>query len=203
MPVDPDQLVTLTADIVAAHVANNSVATTDLPGLIRQTYDALASLGAPPVAAPEPEHQPAVTARKSLADPDRIVSMIDGKPYSSLKRHIGSHGLTPDQYRARYKLPASYPMVAPGYSAKRKALSLQLGLGRKKAAAPADAEPKPATMPSDDGPEPKRRGRKPKAIGAAAGGEQKARKPRQSKTVGTGQPNDAANTSPSDGAAEG
>ena len=81
------------------------------------------------------EHMPAVSARKSLADPDRIISMLDGKPYASLKRHLASHGLTPAEYRERFKLKSDYPMVAPGYSERRRSHAKQIGLGRKAATA--------------------------------------------------------------------
>jgi predicted transcriptional regulator len=76
-------------------------------------------------------YEPAVTVRKSLASKDHIISLIDGKPYSTLKRHLGSHGLTPDQYRERYGLKADYPMVAPAYAEKRRALAKKIGLGVK------------------------------------------------------------------------
>jgi predicted transcriptional regulator len=81
------------------------------------------------------KHMPAVSARKSLADPDRIISMIDGKPYASLKRHLASHGLTPAEYRERFNLKSDYPMVAPGYSERRRSHAKQIGLGRKAATA--------------------------------------------------------------------
>lgn len=151
-----DLLTTLTVDIVSAFVANNKVRTEELPGLIASAHATLAALGGKTAAADtvEPEHVPAVTARKSLANRDHIVSMIDGKPYRSLKRHLGAHGLTPDEYRARYKLPATYPMVAPGYSEARRAVAKKLGLGRKprgEIAADAAAQPGPGapddTMP--------------------------------------------------------
>ncbi|GAA3276644.1 MucR family transcriptional regulator [Sphingomonas yabuuchiae] len=77
------------------------------------------------------DHAPAVTVRKSLASPDRIISMIDGKPYRTLRRHLSTHGLTPDEYRARYKLKPDYPMVAPAYSEARRAMAKKIGLGRK------------------------------------------------------------------------
>jgi predicted transcriptional regulator len=99
---------------------------------------------------PATEYQPAVTVRKSLASPDHIISMIDGKPYRSLKRHLGRHGLTPDQYRQRYGLKADYPMVAPAYSEQRRAMAHKIGLGAKarqarlQQAPAADASPKPA-----------------------------------------------------------
>nr|WP_308462231.1 MucR family transcriptional regulator [Sphingomonas citri] len=85
------------------------------------------------------EHTPAVSVRKSLANRDRIISMIDGAPYASLKRHLTSHGLTPAEYRARFGLKPDYPMVAPGYSEGHRALAKQLGLGRKAVAAVEEA----------------------------------------------------------------
>lgn len=128
MPVNED-LLGLVADIVSAHVSNNSVSTADVPGLIRSTYDAMASLGEQ--AAPEPAENPgsAVTMRKSLANPNHILSMIDGKPYTMLKRHLAQNNLTPDEYRARYDLPADYPMTAKAYSERRRALAHSFGLG--------------------------------------------------------------------------
>ncbi|EJU12123.1 MucR-family transcriptional regulator [Sphingomonas sp. LH128] len=144
-----DLLTTLTVDIVSAFVSNNAVRSDDVAGLIASTHAALAALGGADAAsvAAEPEHVPAVTVRKSLADRDRIVSMIDGKPYRSLKRHLGAHGLTPDEYRARYKLPASYPMVAPGYSEARSAVAKKLGLGRKPRAVTPSKAVGPARKP--------------------------------------------------------
>jgi predicted transcriptional regulator len=85
------------------------------------------------------QHAPAVSVRKSLADPDRIISMIDGKPYASLKRHLASHGLTPAEYRERFNLKADYPIVAPGYSERRRSHAKEIGLGRKAASAVEDA----------------------------------------------------------------
>lgn len=92
------------------------------------------------------EHVRAVTARKSLASPDRIISMIDGKPYRTLRRHLSTHGLTPDEYRARYKLKPEYPMVAPTYSEARREMAKKIGLGRKKAA-PAELPENPSEPP--------------------------------------------------------
>ncbi len=131
-------LTELTVDLMAAFVSNNSVGSRDLPELIASTHAALAALNdqkaepaAEPQAEPKPEYPPAVTARKSLGKREHILSMIDGKPYKTLKRHLSRHGLTPDQYRARYKLPADYPMVAPAYSEARREVAKRLGLGRK------------------------------------------------------------------------
>ena len=133
-------LTELTVDLLAAFVSNNTVGSRDLPELIATTHAALAALDgggktdAPepePAAAAEPEYPPAVTIRKSLGKREQILSMIDGKPYKTLKRHLSRHGLTPAQYRERYKLPADYPMVAPAYSEERRAVAKRLGLGRK------------------------------------------------------------------------
>ena len=102
-------------------------------------------------------HEPAVTARKSLANPNHILSLIDGKPYKTLTRHLSTHGLTPETYRERYGLKADYPMVALAYSEHRRKLAKEIGLGRKlgetraKAAAPAavaNVSPQPATKPA-------------------------------------------------------
>ncbi|RYE95881.1 MAG: transcriptional regulator, partial [Oxalobacteraceae bacterium] len=90
---------------------------------------------------------PAVTARKSLASPDHIISMIDGKPYKTLRRHLATNGMTPVEYRERYGLKADYPMVAPTYSEARRTMAKSIGLGRKPGqtnAAKADAKPTPA-----------------------------------------------------------
>lgn len=126
------ELITLTADIVASFVENNSVSVGDLPGLITATHGALAGLGEAAEAVPaEPVFVAAVTVRKSLASPDALISMIDGKPYKMLKRHLSGNGLTPDEYRARYNLPRDYPMTAPSYTQTRRDLAVKIGLGRK------------------------------------------------------------------------
>ena len=132
---EPDILIALTADIAASFVTNNRVAISDIGGMIASVHGALASLGRPPAPAAT-EFVPAVTLRKSLADPSRIISMIDGKPYAVLKRHLTTQGLTPAEYRTRYNLPADYPMAAPAYSEMRKAMAVKIGLGRKKAGRP-------------------------------------------------------------------
>ena len=125
-----EMLITLTSDIVAAHVANNSVSVDDLPVLISNVYGALAGLGSiAPVVETLPE--PAVSIRSSVK-PDHIVCLEDGKKLKMLKRHLMTHyNLTPDQYRARWNLPADYPMVAPNYAEKRRELAKKIGLGRK------------------------------------------------------------------------
>ena len=129
-------LTELTVDLLAAFVSNNTVGAKDLPELIASTHAALASLdgrdGEPEAsAAVEEEFAPAVSIRKSLGKREHILSMIDGKPYKTLKRHLSTHGMTPAEYRTRYKLPADYPMVAPAYSEARRETAKRLGLGRK------------------------------------------------------------------------
>ena len=129
-------LTELTVDLLAAFVSNNTVGAKDLPELISTTHAALAALDGPgggeaPAPAPAEDFQPAVSIRKSLGKREHILSMIDGKPYKTLKRHLSRHGLTPAQYRERYKLPADYPMVAPAYSEARREVAKRLGLGRK------------------------------------------------------------------------
>lgn len=135
MANDPsNDLTALTVDLLSAFVANNNVRSDDLPALIASTHAALAGLNIKSelqVAEVAPDYSPAVTARKSLASREYIVSMIDGKSYKTLKRHLSGHGLTPDQYRERYALPASYPIVAPAYSEARRDTAKRLGLGRK------------------------------------------------------------------------
>ena len=157
----PD-ITTLTVQLLSAFVSNNSVTSEGLPELIRTTRIALTEDPAAESAdAQAATYTPAVSVRKSLSSPDHILSMIDGKPYKTLKRHLATNGLSPDEYRQRYNLPKSYPLVAPSYSEARRAVATRLGLGRKpavangvKAAAPqqADAGAKAA----------------PKAAGAAA-----------------------------------
>lgn len=142
-----ETLITLTSDIVAAHVSNNNVPLEDLPSLITNVYGALSGLGGPePVQEEKPE--PAVSVRASVK-PDYIVCLEDGKKLKMLKRHLMTHyNMTPDEYRQRWNLPADYPMVAPNYAEKRRELAKKIGLGRKpnvrrgrkaKAAAPATA----------------------------------------------------------------
>jgi len=125
-----ETLITLTSDIVAAHVSNNSVPLDDLPTLISNVYNALSSLGEVVVPV-EVLPEPAVSIRASVK-PDHIVCLEDGKKLKMLKRHLMTHyNLTPDQYRARWGLPADYPMVAPTYAEKRRELAKSIGLGRK------------------------------------------------------------------------
>ncbi len=122
-------LITHTADIVTSYVANNSLGVGDVSSLIRDVYDALAGLDAYAVAPARPE--PAVSIRSSV-EQDHLVCLEDGKKFKTIKGHLRiAHGLTPDEYRARWGLSADYPIVAPDYSDKRSDLAKQSGLGRK------------------------------------------------------------------------
>jgi len=124
-----EMLVTLTADIVAAHVGNNSVAISDLGLLIANVHAALSHLGEKPVVEEKPV--PAVSIRASVK-PDYIVCLQDGKKLKMLRRHLMTHyEMTPDDYRTKWGLPADYPMVAPNYAEKRRALAKEIGLGTK------------------------------------------------------------------------
>lgn len=124
-----NQLLTLTADIVAAHVSNNTVAVNDLPQLIANVHGALGQLD--PAAKVEDKPVPKVAIRSSVK-PDYIVCLDDGKKLKMLKRHLMTHyGMTPDEYRAKWGLPADYPMVAPNYAEQRRHLAHSIGLGKK------------------------------------------------------------------------
>lgn len=131
----PD-ITTLTVQLLSAFVSNNSVPSETLADLIRTTRAALTDDLSPNAGdAQAATYTPAVSVRKSLSSPEHILSMIDGKPYKTLKRHLATHGLSPDDYRQRYNLPKSYPLVAPSYSEARRAVATRLGLGRKPAPA--------------------------------------------------------------------
>lgn len=125
-------LIDITADIVAAYVSKNSISSHELPNLIAQIHNTLVSLGTvTAVAEPAARQEPAVNPKKSVAD-EHITCLEDGKKFKSLKRHLMTHhGLSPEDYRAKWNLPADYPMVAPGYSKARSALAKEMGLGRK------------------------------------------------------------------------
>lgn len=158
--LDNSSLAELTADIVSAYVSKNAVRSNDLPVLISEVHAALAGLRSEPKAAePVEAPKPAVPIKKSIT-PDYLISLENGQKFRSLKRHLmTSYGMTPDDYRTKWGLPADYPMVAPNYAAQRSELAKSLGLGRKagdEVEAPAEPTPEPAAAP-------KKRGRKPKA----------------------------------------
>lgn len=125
-----ETLVTLTADIVSAHVSNNSVAVSDLPLLIQNVHGALNGLGG--ASAQQPKQEPAVSIRSSVK-PDYIVCLEDGKKLKMLKRHLMTHyNMTPDEYRQKWGLSPDYPMVAPNYAEQRRTLAKKIGLGTKR-----------------------------------------------------------------------
>ena len=125
---------------------NNRINADEVPAFLRTMHETLHQLnggGSAPAASEDtPEHVPAVSARKSLASKDHIISMIDGRPYKTLRRHLSTHGLTPDEYRARYNLRADYPMVAETYSQTRRDMAKKIGLGSKGRAAKGSGKPR-------------------------------------------------------------
>ena len=124
-----DLVLNLTAEVVAAHVAKNTVSAEDLPKLIQNVHRALANAGQAATAAPQAE--PAVPIKRSLLA-DHLVCLECGKSFSILKRHLATdHQLTPEQYRQKWQLPSSYPVVAPDYAKVRSSLAKKLGLGRR------------------------------------------------------------------------
>lgn len=150
---DKIDVVNLATGLTVAWLSNSNTraGADEVLAFMRSMHDAVRSLspdGASPEApAEEQTYKPAVTPRKSLSNPDFIISLIDGKPYKALRRHLTTNGLTPDQYRERYSLKADYPMVAPTYSEARRAMAHRIGLGSKgrqaKAVQPAKAASKP------------------------------------------------------------
>ena len=153
-------LSTLTADIVSAYVSNNKVQTSELAAVISQVHQALGSVGQP-VAPVQPETpKPTAAEIRKSRTPEFLTSFVDGRKYKSLKRHLTTNGMTPDEYRTRFGLPKDYPMVAESYSAQRSALAKTLGLGRKAAA----LEPEPAPAPAPAA----KKGGRPKKTAVAA-----------------------------------
>ena len=125
-----NELLTMTANVVAAYVSNNTVTEGDLSKVIRGVYDTLASVGSPGETVKE-RPAPAVPIKKSVT-PDYVICLEDGKKLKMLKRHLKtSYDLTPDEYRVRWGLPADYPMVAPNYAKQRSRLARKIGLGTK------------------------------------------------------------------------
>jgi len=125
-----NELLALTANIVSAHVSNNTVADGELPNIIREVYDSLANVGTEIEVEPE-RPTPAVPTKKSIA-PEHIVCLEDGKKLKMLKRHLKTaYDMTPEEYRERWGLQADYPMVAPNYARQRSNLAKKIGLGTK------------------------------------------------------------------------
>lgn len=127
---DKEFLAELTADVVASYVKNNQVSVAQLPDLIKQVHQTFASLGQSQGDVEKQNLSPMVSIEDSVSD-EHLVCLEDGLEFRSLKRHLkASHGMTPEQYREKWDLPANYPMVAQNYSLKRSKLAKQSGLGR-------------------------------------------------------------------------
>ena len=125
----PDALA-MTGEIVSAFVSNNSLPLAELPTLIQSVHTGLVKIISGASTPPEPEATaPAVSVRKSIT-PDYLICLDDGRKFKSLRRHLGALGMTPEQYRAKWNLPADYPMVAPNYAAQRSELAKKIGLGQ-------------------------------------------------------------------------
>ncbi len=154
--------VELATELTIAWLSNpNTRASSDeVPGFLQKMHEAVNQLSATGTAVstdePSGDYSPAVSVRKSLASKDHIISMIDGKPYKTLRRHLAGHGLTPADYRQRYGLKPDYPMVAESYSEARRAMAKKIGLGRKPG----------MTRKGAEGAEPAKRGRKPATASA-------------------------------------
>jgi len=129
---EKDELVELTAEIVSAYVANNTVVATDLPALISNVFDALKKASASGMQPAKEELRPAVPIKKSVTA-EYIICLEDGKKFKSLKRHLRTHyDLSPEEYREKWGLPHDYPMVAPNYAAARSDLAKRMGLGQRR-----------------------------------------------------------------------
>ena len=129
---DPTVLVEITSEVVSAYMAQNHVPPAEIPALIASVHATFAGLNKPSATDPEPEKPtPAVPVKKSVTD-EHLISLEDGKRYRSLKRHLAVRGLTPAEYRAKWGLPADYPMVAPAYARQRSELAKGMGLGQQR-----------------------------------------------------------------------
>jgi predicted transcriptional regulator len=132
MPYKKTDLVTIVSDLVAAYVGNNSVRPTDVPDLIMRVHEAVTRIDQGEIIEPIQPPIPAVPPRKSVTS-TYIVCLEDGRKFKSLRRHLKArYGMTPDEYRAKWGLPADYPMVAPDYAQARSKLAKEIGLGRKR-----------------------------------------------------------------------
>lgn len=129
--VNQESLINLTADIASAHVSNNTVAIRDVAPMIESIFCALQGLGSPADDISPEKPMRAVSLRASIT-PSHLVSMIDGKPYKMLKKHLTMHGYTPESYREAFHLPRDYPMVAAEYAEMRSAIAKNIGLGHKR-----------------------------------------------------------------------
>jgi predicted transcriptional regulator len=124
------ELIGVTASLVAAYVGGNSIAATDVPGLIRSVHTALAGIGEDAAPSEVADTTPAVPVKRSIT-PDYLICLEDGRKFKSLKRHLRSkYDMSPEQYRAKWGLAKDYPMVAPNYAKARSQLAKQMGLGQ-------------------------------------------------------------------------
>ncbi|RYY17634.1 MAG: MucR family transcriptional regulator [Alphaproteobacteria bacterium] len=142
-----DNTLEMTADLVAAYVSNNNVPMSELPALIAKVHAALDGLGNSVAAEPVGPEKPTPAQIKKSITPDALISFEDGKPYKTMRRHLTMRGLTPEAYRAKYGLPADYPMTSAAYSAQRSALAHSLGLGQKRRKAAPEVEEAPEATP--------------------------------------------------------
>jgi len=145
---DHNNTLELATDLTIAWLSNpNTRASADeVADILLKMHDTIRGLASRSEQEQDPpaeEYIPAVSVRKSLASKDHLISMIDGKPYKTLRRHLSGHGLTPEQYRTRYNLAPDYPMVAPNYSEARREMARHIGLGRKRKVTAALAPAKP------------------------------------------------------------
>lgn len=141
MSDDQSSVIEMAAEIVSAYVGHNVISTEQLPNLIRQVHAALNSVGTGAPEAPPAALVPAVSIKKSI-NPDFLICLEDGRRFKSLKRHLRTrYAMSPEEYRAKWGLPKTYPMVAPSYAAARSALAKSMGLGQagRKAAKPEKA----------------------------------------------------------------
>ena len=145
MAEDTDTL-TLTAEIVASYLGTNAhVKAEEIPALIRSIREALTEHAAAPTAdAEEGGSKPDKRAVKKSITPEALISFIDNKPYKTLKRHLGRHGMDMNGYREKYGLPSDYPSVAPSYSAARSEMAKKIGLGAQRRGQAKTDEPAPA-----------------------------------------------------------
>lgn len=147
--------VELATELTIAWLANPNTRTSadEVPAFLGKMHDTVSALlgatGSATETPPATEYAPAVSARKSLASKDHIISMIDGKPYKTLRRHLATHGMTPAEYRERYGLKPDYPMVAENYSESRRAMAKKIGLGRKSGGRKGDDAARRARKPAD------------------------------------------------------
>ncbi|MDP3676491.1 MAG: MucR family transcriptional regulator [Novosphingobium sp.] len=149
--LDSTDPVELATELTIAWLANpnTNASAEDVPAFLQKMHQAVISLTTgPEQAAAKPEYTPAVTVRRSLSSKDHIISLIDGKPYKSLRRHLSRYGLSPEQYRERYGLKPDYPIVSESYSQVRRDMAMKIGLGRKPGTKVAPKSSKPAPKPA-------------------------------------------------------